>query len=386
MEQHKITGVVNSGELTPYKVNENTNTIANNDSIQELIAEALANECHLEDLNKETEHSITTDLNDSKTSLFEIHKANDVIKMALSQPDPVQLYPVLILENEFTIVFADTGVGKTVFSFQMAIHIANLGYTVLYMDLELSKKQFQKRYTSEDGKPYNLPDNLYRVNFARLNKVPKGVSYIDYFFDSMIDLIKKTGAKVIFLDNLTKLAAGDTDSAKAAIPILERLNELKESEGLTIIVLEHNKKVDTSRPIELNDLQGSKMKSNLVDAVFSIGRSAKDKNLRYIKQVKVRDGETIYDTENVKVCELSKVNGFLSFTDVGFEDEREHLRQFSESEKGELVANIKDMLEKDPTLNAYKIAKKLCPAEGNLNSFKVKVSRIVSKLNNSSNK
>jgi len=124
---------------------------------------------------------------------------------------------------------------------------------------------------------------------------------------------------------------------------LERLNELKANEGLTIIVLEHNKKVDTTRPIHLNDLQGSKMKSNLVDAVFTIGRSVKDKNLRYIKQIKVRDGEVIYDTENVKVCELSKSNGYLSFTDIGFESEFEHLKQPTENDRENLIEKVKEL-------------------------------------------
>jgi hypothetical protein len=231
----------------------------------------------------------------------------------------------------------------------MAMAIACKGYTTLFLDLELSRKQFQKRYTSDDGKACKLPDNLYRLDFARLKKVPKGITYEDYFFNSLIYAIKKTGAKVVFLDNLTKLAAGDTDSAKAAIPILERLNELKADEGLTIIVLEHNKKVDTTRPIHLNDLQGSKMKSNLVDAVFSIGRSAKDKNIRYIKQIKVRDGEVVFDTENVKVCELSKSNGYLSFTDIGYESEFKHLKQPAENDKEQKIEKVKELIQKRMT-------------------------------------
>lgn len=281
--------------------------------------------------------------------LFDILPANEVMRKAFLQPDPIQLYPVLILENEFTIVFADTGVGKTVHAFQMAIHIANGGYTTIYMDLELSRKQFQRRYTSDDGQLYHFPDNLHRLDFARLKKVPKGITYIDYFFRSLEFAIKKTDAKVIFLDNLTKLAAGDTDSAKAAIPILERLNDLKADKKLTIIVLEHNKKVDTTRPIQLNDLQGSKMKINLVDAVYTIGRSSKDKNLRYIKQLKVRDGEVVYDTENVKICELSKINGYLAFTDIGFENEVDHLRIPSKNDRENLIANVKELSQEGKT-------------------------------------
>jgi len=279
----------------------------------------------------------------SKFGMFECLPAADVVQQALSMPDPVQLYPILILEGEFSVLFADTGVGKTAFAMQIAIHIARNGNAVLFLDLELSKKQFQKRYTNNNGAVYKLPDNLYRADFARLNKVPGTISYEDYFFDSLIQLIEQTGAKVIFLDNLTKLAAGDTDTAKAAIPILERLNQLKADYKLTIIVLEHNKKVDSSRPIQLNDLQGSKMKSNLVDAVFTIGRSHHDKAMRYIKQVKVRDGEVVYDTENVMVCELSKESGYLSFTEKGFANEMELLKTTDTDNKVELIEKVKQL-------------------------------------------
>ncbi len=308
------------------------------------------------------------------SSLFEIQTANDAIKQAMNQPDPIQLYAPLILENEFVILFADTGVGKTVLSFQMAIDISKKGYCTLYLDLELSKKQFQKRYTSDvNREPFILPSNLYRLGFARLKKAPQGKNYEDYFFDSLIDAIKQTGAKVVFLDNLTKLAAGDTDSAKNSIPILERLNELKADFGLTIIVLEHNKKVDTSRPIQLNDLQGSKMKSNLVDAVFTIGRSAKDKNFRYIKQLKIRDGEHIYDTENVKVCELSKAKGYLSFTDIGYGSEFEHLKEITEKDREGQSEKIMELKQKG--LSLREIAKEMHISH-------TTVSRIIEKQSN----
>lgn len=278
------------------------------------------------------------------TGLFEVQKANDVIEKAKNKPDPVELYPPLILENELTILFADTGVGKTVLAFQMAKDIAMKGYTTIYLDLELSDKQFQRRYTNDEtGEVLQLPNNLFRSTFSRNNKVPNETEYIKFFFDSLIRDIKDIGAKVVFIDNLTKLAAGSTDSSTDTIPILEQLDTLKREMNLTIIVLEHNKKVDTTRPIHLNDLQGSKHKSNFADAVFSIGRSNIDKDIRYIKQLKVRDGEEIYVTDNVLLCELSKANGYLSFTKIDFDTEIKHLKGISDSEKEEIEEKVMEM-------------------------------------------
>jgi KaiC/GvpD/RAD55 family RecA-like ATPase len=316
----------------------------------------------IEDFTNEIEQLTTRVIEDRTSGLFEIMTANEAINMAKNMPDPIYLFDILILEKEISILFADTGIGKSALSVQMAIETAKKGYTTLYLDLELSKKQFQKRYTNERNETFIFPDNLYRIDFARLKKVPKDTQYVDYFFDSLIPYVEKYDAKVIFLDNLTKLAAGDTDSAKAAIPILERLNELKSKYDLTVIILEHNKKVDSSRPISLNDLQGSKMKSNLVDSIFSIGRSEKDKYVRYIKQLKVRDGEHSYDTENVRIYELSKSSGFLFFTEMGFGCEYEYLKQQTEQDREQRIKEVVEM-KKNGSTNT-EIAGKLSVSEG----------------------
>ena len=125
--------------------------------------------------------------------------------------------------------------------------------------------------------------------------------------------------------------------------------------------------MDPSRPISLNDLQGSKMKSNLVDSVFSIGRSEKDKNIRYIKQLKVRDGELLLDTDHVKVYELSKSTGFLFFTELAISSEFEHLKQRSEDEKSHQLAEVADM--KNTGLSNCEIARRLNVTEGTVRKW-----------------
>lgn len=321
----------------------------------------------VQDIKEETELLIWQGEEAQKNvGLFEMETANEAIRNAMNMPDPVYLFDVLIQEKELIILFADTGIGKTVYAMQAAIHIANNGYKVLFLDLELSKKQFQKRYTSDAGEPFTMPDTLYRIGYSRLRKVPHDISYTDFFFASLRQLIAKTQAEVIFIDNLTKLAAGDTDSAKATIPILEGLNLLRE-ENLTIIAIEHNKKVDSSRPIQLNDLQGSKMKANLVDSIFTIGRSSKDKNLRYVKQIKVRDGESRYDTDNVMTMEISKEPGYLGFTVRGFASEYEHLKQFNEGEKETIIEQVKVMSGQNKSQR--EIAKELGISLGAVNKY-----------------
>jgi len=308
-------------------------------------------------------------INNNKTTvgLFEKLKANEAMQLALKQPDPVYLYPDLIPEAEFTICFGDPGAGKTLFCFNAANEIANDGNIVLYFDLELSMKQFQKRYTNDQGNYITFADTLFRIDYANLDEFPKDISYEDYFFSSLLQLVDQTNAKVIVIDNLTKVAAASTDQARDSIPMLEKLNKLKKKKQLTIIVLEHCRKSDPASQITLNHLQGSRMKANLCDNVFAIGKSGKNKNFRYIKQLKCRSGELVFDAENVKLFELSKDSGFLKFVHVGYTNEDEHLMSISGKEKQENIQLAMQM--KEEGKSNVEIGKDLGVSEGTIRNW-----------------
>lgn len=261
-----------------------------------------------------------------KINLLAIKTANQTLKDAALLADPKFLYEPLVVEGELTILFADTGIGKTALSVQIAMHIA-LYYVLLYVDLELTDKQFEKRYRDNDHIHFQFPETFYRATYDVLREIPQYVSYEQFFIQSLKDRIKEVDAKVVVIDNMTKVVSGSTDTAKATIPIMNALSVMKFEQGITFLILEHNKKVEEWKPISLNDLQGSKMKSNFADSVFTIGKSAFDKSLRYIKQLKVRSGELIYDEENVLLCELTTNQGYLGFKQLGFRKEKELLKQ-----------------------------------------------------------
>ncbi len=293
--------------------------------------------------------------------LFEIRTANQVLKDTFLTPDPIELYSPLIIQGGLIILFADTGIGKTALCVQIGIHIAKANYVVLYFDLELSDKQFEKRYRDDNGIHFHFPETFFRAGYSALRKMPEK-DYDRFFIDSLKESITDTNATVIIIDNMTKVAAGDTDSAKNTIPIMNSLTELKLDQKLTFIILEHNKKVDNWRPISLNDLQGSKIKSNFADSVFTIGRSATDKSIRYIKQLKVRSAELEYDAENVLICELSKDNGFLGFKEIDRGDEDDLLRSINNEDKQARIERILEL--KAAGLTNVAIAKELGVSEG----------------------
>jgi predicted ATP-dependent serine protease len=297
----------------------------------------------------------------AQSGIFRVRTANQCIRDAKMQPIPRNLYQSLIFEGEITFLFADTGIGKSILAVQIANEISRTD-KVLYIDLELSDKQFQNRYSDNYQNEFVFNENLIRPDFVRPFKVPDGYNYDDYFIDSLKRLIDCTGAKIIIIDNMTKLISGDTDTARAAKPLMDLLCDLKFEYGLTLLLLEHTRKTDMSRPISLNDLQGSKMKANFADAAFSIGRSAKDKNLRYLRQLKCRSGEIVFDSDNVPVYEVVKENSFLGFKFLGCDTEYNHLRQPSEDDKANRKIAAAEL--KAQGLSNCEIARRMGVSEG----------------------
>lgn len=294
---------------------------------------------------------------------FRSRSTNSCIADAKNMKTPEKLYLSLVFEKELTILCADTGIGKSIFAVQIAEHIAREGYTVLYLDLELSDKQFEGRYSDNYTNHYVFSDNLIRADFDPDNfTMPDGITYEDYFIKSLTDTIKGWGATVVVIDNMTALISTDTDGAKNAKPLMDRLSRMKKELGISILVLEHTRKTDSGRPISLNDMQGSKMKANFADAVFTIGRSAKDKNLRYVKQLKCRSAEVEYDTDNCLLYEVAKDNNFLCFKSLGFSTEYEHLKELPESDKESRIEKAKELRKQG--LSNVAIAKEMGVSEG----------------------
>ena len=250
---------------------------------------------------------------------------------------------------------------------------------VLYFDFELSDKQFENRYSKDFEQHYNFDNNFIRVEINPDANIPETQDFEDYLNHSLERSIVETGAKILIIDNITYLK-NETEKAKDALPLMKHLKELKSKYGLSILVLAHTPKRDLSKPIIRNDLQGSKMLINFCDSSFAIGESSDDKSTRYLKQIKARSTEIVYDAEHVCVCRIDKPHNFLGFEFLNFGTEPEHLKHESEKEKSELVRSIKDLLQADPKLTAYAIAKKLCTDESKFDSFKVKVIRIVKSL------
>ena len=275
--------------------------------------------------------------------MFTIKTANRTLSDASLRPNPDPLYHELWYEGEVCCLFSDSNLGKSIFAVQMAEDIA-LTQNVLLVDCELSDKQFQMRYTDADtGILHQFPAGLYR---AEINPMSLDVKdYEEKILKHIEDAMLKLQCKVAIIDNLTYLCNSSDKGVDAGIFMMKLMN-LKKQYGWSLLIIAHTPKRALTSPITQNDLAGSKKLYNFFDSVFAIGKSAKDNSLRYVKQLKVRAGEFRYDSDNVMVYEIVKVDGYVHFAFREFSSEYDHLRERSDEESKTQDQNVKELLDK----------------------------------------
>ncbi|NRD19510.1 AAA family ATPase [Winogradskyella eckloniae] len=302
-----------------------------------------------------------------------IKPANQWVDEAKNRPIPNMLFSEFWYENELCILFADTNIGKSILAVQIADSISRgkaiVGFKfecepkkVLYLDFELSDKQFENRYSFNYQDHYKFDSNLLRAEINTDVDIPKKYNGVeDYLTNSLEKIIIDKDAQVIIIDNLTYLKS-DNERAKDALALMKILKQLTKKRNISILVLAHTPKRDASKPITKNDLAGSKMLMNFCDSSFAIGGSSFDPSYRYLIQIKQRNTEHMYHHNNVVVCKLTKEFNFLSFEFIEFSSEMEHLKQTNYNDFEERDALMKDLISQG--LSNVKIGEQLGLSEG----------------------
>lgn len=283
--------------------------------------------------------------------LLIMKSANEWIQEAKKKPTPKMLCGEFWFEGELCILFASTNIGKSILAVQIADSISrgeSIGsfklqapkQKVLYLDCELTDKQFQRRYTNDD----ETNDYPFDDNFKRIEINPNIITDTDFetaVYQAIERKIIETGARALIIDNLTFLKSG-TETARDALPLMKTFKMLKTKHSLSIMALAHTPKRDSTNPLTINDMQGSAMIANFIDSCFAIGKSVTD-DLRYIKQLKQRSCEQVYHADNVVIAEISKPSNFLQFEFMGHGEESKFLKLPSEKDKDELITNVKKL-------------------------------------------
>lgn len=226
-------------------------------------------------------------------------RVNDYIAQGSRMGAPAALWENVWMEGELCCLFARTNLGKSVLAVQIATHVAetNSQRRVLYLDYELSQQQFAARYCDPQGEPLAFPDNFF---IATLSDSARKTPNITEDIALIENYVRKVNANVLVIDNLTALCFS-TEAADSATELMTSLKSLNKRLGILILLIGHTPKLEEGRPIQLTDLAGSMRIANLLDSAFSIGRGIdKDgQSVRYIKHLKARSTEIIFDETNV---------------------------------------------------------------------------------------
>ena len=272
---------------------------------------------------------------------FIIKRAGKWLKDGAKLPEPKMLFDRFWFEGELCIMFADTNSGKSVLAVQIGDSISKgepiaplqmtaISCGVLYIDYELSDKQFQQRYSIKNNWNYKFSNKFCRaVTNPQANKMYKFSNYQEYLENEIENSLLIAKAKVLIIDNITCLNY-DAHHATGALNLVRSLQAIKAKYNISILVLAHTPKRNPVKPITKNDLQGSKMLINFFDSAFAIGESQTQSGTRYLKQIKQRSTKQHYGSENICLGKIEKSGNFLRFKLDGYDLEAAHLQRNSE--------------------------------------------------------
>ena len=272
---------------------------------------------------------------------FHVERMNQCIDDAHQLPPLVSLYPDIVLEGDLSIIFGQSGIGKTIFAMQIARYIAESGKRLLYVDCEMTPRQLGNRY-----KTPNFPPTFLRAEMDREHPAEDVLKGIE-------EVAVANHVEVVFIDNITALGQSLDRSADAGA-LMASLNTLKKKYNWTLVVLNHVPKMFSGNvPLSLSAMQGSAKINQLIDDAIGIAQSCIDSNLVYVKQCKWRNGELTMGADHVAVYERCKdEDGNLGFISRGFGTEQEHLSIENSNEREEMKARVRELSNKGMTQTA----------------------------------
>ena len=269
---------------------------------------------------------------------FHVEPMNKCIEDAHLLPPLIPLYPDIVLEGDLSIIFGQSGIGKTIFAMQIARYIAE---HELYVDCEMTPRQLGNRYGTA-----NFPSTFLRAEMDREHPAEDILKGIE-------EVAVANYVNVVFIDNITALGQSLDRSADAGT-LMASLNALKKKYNWTLVVLNHVPKMFSGNvPLSLSAMQGSAKINQLIDDAIGIAQSSIDSNLVYVKQCKWRNGELTMGADHVAVYERCKDEyGNLGFVSRGYGTEQEHLSIENSNEREEIKARVRELSAKGMTQTA----------------------------------
>jgi hypothetical protein len=266
---------------------------------------------------------------DPASSMLAVRPASKWIVQPKKRPAP-ELLSSLWRRGEIAVMFGERGSGKSVFAVQIADAIAkgnsplnsprfdrpfqkdkNGGPRppkVLYIDFEMSGRQFSSRYyhappgSSRPVKPKFAFDRAVIDPEFELPKAYRRIS--DFLYHSIRSAMIKRGNGVVIVDSIHYLlrdAAGNTGS----LSLMKTLRRIATDYKVSILITAPmHPRTRVTRPVTLKDLAAARYVAELADTVFALCRSTLSPAHRYIKHLASRHAPIIHDSENVLAFQL----------------------------------------------------------------------------------
>ncbi len=254
-----------------------------------------------------------------------------------------------IMEKSFGIFFGPSKSGKTVFCENLAMNLATgrseyfgnrlkgLPIVVLFVGLEefwenRAARNKQQYETFSEAERKLLDENYHYQSYD----FKRHLTTIEHFKD-LEELIRNSGAEVIFIDSLTRLNHGTMEDSKTAEVIMERLHEIQINTSTTIICVHHTPKMNDSS-ITMDKIKGSSVFAQESDFAYGINRTSL--GVRYVKTVFLRYADD--SEEKVKEFQFEPSTR-LKFIGEDYEEEilnRSDRRR--DDEKRELIIKTVD--------------------------------------------
>ena len=197
-----------------------------------------------------------------------------------------------IMVGSFGFVFGPPKSGKTIFCENLALMIAAGKESFFNKPIEekmkvffVSMEEYWQPRTERNHKQLQFINATLGDNFKIVDeKFPRILSTKEDW-----DLLKKhiiqSGAKLVFVDSLTRMYSGSIEDSNIAKEIGLKLRELTNELAITLIVIHHTPKV-IGRPITIDSLAGSRILAQEADFLIGVSKSAD--GTRYVKEVAFR--------------------------------------------------------------------------------------------------
>jgi|TARA_B110000977_G_C11057555_1_gene484698 RecA-family ATPase len=293
-----------------------------------------------------------------KTGKYIYETANNRIQRAKLIANPKQMVGSFWKEGEIMVLFAYTGTGKTAFAMQIARAISE-GKSVfkddegniillnecnpkkvLYYDAELSDKQFQNRSSTNYENEYKYSDLFFMMQVNRFYNLKDEETFSESIIDSIEDKIINDKIEVVIIDNLHCLQEA-LENSKDAKPLMDKLVNLKHKHRISLMIIGHTPKQHLFQEMGLKDLQGSSAISVQLDTCIAIGNSVINEQTKYLKEVKIRDGEYHFGRDNVITVELyNNDKNLFEMKFICFDKEASHLKDMDSEELVETVLEL----------------------------------------------